>query len=62
MPVPLVREEIAAGDLVRVPCPDLDWRRVFRIYRRRQGLMAPSTTLLVENMRRVGQENAHELV
>ncbi|MCB1462508.1 MAG: LysR family transcriptional regulator [Nitratireductor sp.] len=62
MPVPQVRAELAAGQMVRVPCADLDWRRKFRMYRRRQGLMTPAAAILVENMRRVGQESAHELL
>jgi DNA-binding transcriptional LysR family regulator len=62
MPVPQMRAELATGKLVRVPCPELDWRRDFRIYRRKRGLMTPSAAILVENMRQIGQENAHELV
>lgn len=62
MPVPLLREELAVGTMARIPCAELEWRRNFRIYRRRQGLMTPSATILVENMRRIGEENAHELL
>lgn len=48
MPEPLMRADIRAGTLVRIPVATLDWQRAFRIYRRRKGLMPPSAAMLVQ--------------
>lgn len=53
MPQPLVRVEAQKGELVRIPVEALEWTRTFRVYRRRKGLMTPSTAILVQVIRRL---------
>lgn len=51
MPVPLLRQELERGEIGSVPVPELEWRRTFRVYRRKKGLMTPSTASLVQAIR-----------
>lgn len=53
MPVPLMSSELAAGLVARVPLPALNWRRQFRVYRRRKGLVTPAAGLLVQAIGRL---------
>lgn len=61
MPLPMMRTEIERGEVRRVPVPDLEWRRTFRIYRRRKGLLTPSAAILVDCLRRTSQDWSHEV-
>lgn len=51
MPQPLVAAEEAAGALVRIEAPQMEWARAFRVYRRRKGVMTPSAAILVQAIR-----------
>lgn len=62
MPLPLVRAEVEKGELFRVAAPELDWRRIFRVYRRKKGLMTPSASILIQCIRRIGQSSSNKLV
>jgi DNA-binding transcriptional LysR family regulator len=55
MPLPLVEAEVRKAEMVRIPVAELEWTRTFRIYRRKKGLMPPSTSILVQTIRRLGQ-------
>lgn len=55
MPQPLIAAELDSGALVRIPSPELEWSRAFRIYRRRKGLMTPATAMLVQSIRDLAQ-------
>ncbi len=48
MPKPLMRGELERHEVVPVPVTDLQWRRTFRIYRRRRGLLRPSAAALLQ--------------
>lgn len=61
MPLPLMRTDMEQGEIAQVPVPDLEWRRSFRIYRRKKGLLTPSAAILVENLRRTIADWAHEV-
>ncbi len=56
MPVPLMAGEVAAGRMVRLAVPELDWRRRFRVYRRRKGVVTPATALMLQAIRRLAGE------
>ena len=60
MPRPLVKAEVQKAEIVRIPVPELEWIRTFRVYRRKKGLMTPSTAILVQTIRRLGQTAAQE--
>lgn len=53
MPLPVLREEVQRGDLLKVNVPELDWQRTFRVYRRKKGLMTPPTANLLQAIRKV---------
>ncbi len=56
MPEPLMRADVRAGTLVRIPVAGLDWQRAFRVYRRRKGLMPPSAAMLVQAIEELAGE------
>lgn len=62
MPLPLLRAEVRRGEMVRVAVPELEWRRTFRIYRRKKGLLTPSASILVQHLRQIGQDTTEEAV
>ncbi|MFB9951721.1 LysR family transcriptional regulator [Rhizobium puerariae] len=62
MPLPLVRQEIERGDMMRVNVPDLDWQRTFRVYRRKKGLMTPPTANLLRAVRRISETWKEQVV
>lgn len=62
MPQPLVRMEVEKGEMVCVPVPELDWRRTFRTYRRKKGLMTPSAASLVQCIQRLGEGRENALI
>lgn len=55
MPEPLLLPELESGEMVRIPLPELEWRRTFRIYRRRHGLLTPPASALIQHL---GQTSA----
>ena len=61
MPLPMMRREIERGEIRRVPVPDLEWRRTFRVYRRRKGLLTPSAAILIDCLRRTSEDWSHEV-
>ena len=61
MPRPLLADEVESGELVRLPLAVFDWRRNFRIYRRKKGLMTPSVSIFIQCMKRAGQTAGYEL-
>ncbi|MFZ2103318.1 MAG: LysR family transcriptional regulator [Oricola sp.] len=61
MPLPLMLGEIERGEMARVPAPDLEWRRTFRIYRRKKGLLTPSAAILIDCLRRTAEAWSHEV-
>ena len=61
LPQPLVGEEVERGEMARIAIADLEWRRTFRVYRRKMGLMTPSAAILVECIRRTGQATGGEI-
>lgn len=61
LPLHLVHNEVLRGEMVRLPVPQLEWKRVFRIYRRKKGLMAPSAATLVQYLRKVGKATYDDL-
>lgn len=61
MPLPLMQADMGRGDIARVPAPDLEWRRTFRIYRRKKGLLTPSAAILIDCLRRISEAWSHEV-
>jgi DNA-binding transcriptional LysR family regulator len=61
MPLPLMRPDIERGEIMRVPAPDLEWRRTFRVYRRKKGLLTPSAAILIDCLRRTSEAWSHEV-
>jgi len=61
MPLPLMLTDIERGDIARISAPELEWRRTFRIYRRKKGLLTPSAAILVDCLRRVSEAWSHEV-
>ncbi|WP_028035424.1 LysR family transcriptional regulator [Chelativorans sp. J32] len=57
MPMPLVASEVKRGELGRVQVPALEWRRTFRVYRRKKGMMPPSVAILIQFIRRTAGHN-----
>jgi DNA-binding transcriptional LysR family regulator len=53
-PRPLFAADEAAGLVARLAIPALDWRRTFRVYRRRKSLVTPATALLLAAIRQQG--------
>jgi DNA-binding transcriptional LysR family regulator len=54
IPRPLFAADEAAGLVARLAIPALDWRRTFRVYRRRKSLVTPATALLLAAIRQQG--------
>ncbi len=52
MPEPILRQDVERGLAAPLDVPELDWRRGFKVYRRRSGLLAPSAELLLGALRR----------
>jgi len=61
MPLPLMQADMERGDIARIPAPDLEWRRTFRIYRRKKGLLTPSAAILIDCLRRISEAWSHEV-
>jgi DNA-binding transcriptional LysR family regulator len=61
MPLPLMRADIERGEIARVPVPELEWRRTFRIYRRKKGLLTPSAAILIDCLRRTADDWSYEV-
>jgi len=61
MPLPLMRTDIERGEIARIPAPDLEWRRTFRVYRRKKGLLTPSAAILISCLRRTSEAWSHEV-
>lgn len=61
LPQPLVSEEVGRGEMARVPVAELEWRRAFRVYRRKMGLMTPSAAILVDSIRKIGHSTGGEI-
>jgi DNA-binding transcriptional LysR family regulator len=55
MPEPILRADVERGQVCALQVPGLDWRRGFKIYRRRRGLLPPSAELLLDALRRHAQ-------
>ncbi|MCA0206842.1 MAG: LysR family transcriptional regulator [Proteobacteria bacterium] len=53
MPEPVLLGDLAQGQVVALRVPHLDWRRSFKIYRRRRGLLPPSADLLLAALRQL---------
>ena len=50
MPGPLVAADLARGALLPLPCPPLEARRAFRIWRRRRGVLAPPSAPFLRHL------------
>ncbi|MCI5073847.1 LysR family transcriptional regulator [Oricola sp.] len=61
MPLPLMRSEMERGEIAQVCAPELEWRRTFRIYRRKKGLLTPSAAILIDRLRRTSEAWSHEV-
>ena len=61
MPLPLMRTEMDRGEIARVPVPDLEWRRTFRVYRRKKGLLTPSAAILIDCLRQTAENWSNEV-
>ncbi|MDH7798249.1 MULTISPECIES: LysR family transcriptional regulator [unclassified Beijerinckia] len=55
LPLPTVQAEVRREEMVRIPVAELEWRRTFRVYRRRKGLLTPSAAALLHYIRSVGK-------
>ncbi|MEW5423566.1 LysR family transcriptional regulator [Amorphus sp. 3PC139-8] len=53
MPIQLVAAETDRGSLLPADVPDLSWHRMFRIYRRRRGVLAPAAVQFLEQVRQI---------
>ncbi|MCB1388284.1 MAG: LysR family transcriptional regulator [Rhodobacteraceae bacterium] len=53
MPEPVLRGDLRRREVVALAVPQLEWRRSFKIYRRRRGLLPPSAELLLSALRRL---------
>lgn len=51
LPAPVIAGEVARGEVSVLPCQALEWRRSFRLWRRKSGLMTPSAQILVQHLR-----------
>ncbi|MFC7704486.1 LysR family transcriptional regulator [Plastorhodobacter daqingensis] len=56
MPRGLVTLELAAGELVALPIPELRHRRTFHVYRRRMGQLPPAAVQLLRALQQLARE------
>ncbi len=51
-----VLQEVARGELVRVPVPELDWKRRLWLVRRRQGMLSHAASAFLRTLRTLAEE------
>ncbi|MBI1619878.1 LysR family transcriptional regulator [Aquamicrobium zhengzhouense] len=51
LPAPRLSDQPSSEGLVRIAAPDMQWKRSFRIYRRRRGIVPPPAKILVQAIR-----------